>query len=461
MSETRLEKDSLGEVEVPASALYGVQTYRATQNFPISGRQAYPVFIRAYILIKKAAALAHLQLENIEPEIGNNIIKAADEILAGKFIDQFVVDVFQAGAGTSFNMNCNEVLANRALELMGKPRGDYKTISPNDHVNKAQSTNDTFPTAMRVASLLSLRKLGPAVEGLAAALREKSEKFKDVIKSGRTHLQDAVPVKLGQEFGGYAATLERALENIRKAAVDCEEMPLGGNALGTGINAPKEYRKTVIVKLSEVTGLNLRLPKDNFEAINSLLPVANLSAALKGLAVELTRIANDLRLLSSGPTTGLAEITLPAVQPGSSIMPGKVNPVMAECLNMIAYQVIGNDTTVTLAAQAGQMDLNVMMPVMILNVLESMDILQNYLPVFTEKCIRGITVDRERCRNYFESSVAMATLLNPYIGYLNAAEVAKEAQKRGVPVPQIIRERKLLTEEQIADILDPDKVTNS
>jgi aspartate ammonia-lyase len=461
MSATRLEKDSLGEVQVPASTLYGVQTYRATQNFPISGRHAYPVFIKAFILIKKAAALAHLELENIDTEIGKNIIAAADEILAGKYIDQFVVDVFQAGAGTSFNMNCNEVLANRALELMGKPRGDYKSISPNDHVNKAQSTNDTFPTAMRVASLLSLKELDAAVGGLAAALREKGAEFMDVIKSGRTHLQDAVPVKLGQEFNAYAASLERALENIRKAAVDCEEMPLGGNALGTGINAPKEYRKNVVNKLSEVTGLNLRLPKDNFEAINSLLPIAILSGALKGLAIELTRIANDLRLLSSGPTTGLAEITLPAVQPGSSIMPGKVNPVMAECLNMVAYQVIGNDTTVTLAAQAGQMDLNVMMPVMILNVLESMDILKNYLPIFTEKCIKGITVDRERCRHYFESSVAMATLLNPYIGYLNAAEVAKEAQKRGVPVPQIIRERKLLTEEQIADILDPDKVTGN
>jgi aspartate ammonia-lyase len=455
----RVEKDSLGEMEVPREAYYGIQTLRALGNFPVSGLKEHPVFVRGYVFIKKAAALTNMEQGALDEEKGRAIVAACDEVLSGRLMDQFVVDVFQAGAGTSFNMNVNEVLANRALELLGKPKGDYAALSPNDHVNMAQSTNDTFPTAIHVSSLMLLKELNPAIQGLIDALKEKGVEFAQVIKSGRTHLQDAVPVTLGQEFDAWAAALGRALSFMEDAERQLQELALGGTAVGTGLNIRPGYRKAVIIKLSELTGLPLVPAPDAREAMQSRIAAAGLSSSLKLLALELIRIANDLRLLSSGPTTGINEINLPPVQPGSSIMPGKVNPVMAECLNMVAFQVVGNDLTVSMAAQAGQYELNVMMPVMAHNILSSMEILKNFLPLFTRKCITGITANADRCGEYFENSPALATILNPYIGYLKAAEVSKEAVRRGVTIRQIILEKGLLDEKTLNRILDPSSIT--
>ncbi|NOY53007.1 MAG: aspartate ammonia-lyase [Deltaproteobacteria bacterium] len=455
----REEKDSLGSRELPAEAYYGIQTSRALENFPVSGLKAHPFFVRAYVLIKKAAAGTHETLSLLDAETAHAVITAADEVLSGRFADQFVVDVFQAGAGTSFNMNVNEVLANRALEILGDRKGNYQRVSPNDHVNKSQSTNDTFPTAMHIASVMLLRELLPTLSGLARALREKGDEFAGIIKSGRTHLQDAVPVTLGQEFTAYAKAVEKAADRLQRNEEALRELSIGGSATGTGLNVPAGYREGMIRRLSELTGIPFRPAEDLREAMQSRSAMTSLSSTLRNLAVELTRIANDLRLLSSGPRTGLAEIRLPAVQPGSSIMPGKVNPVMAECLNMICYQVIGHDHVVTMAAQAGQMELNVMMPVMIHNLLSSMEILKNYLPLFTEKCVEGITANPERCRAYFEGSVGLATILNTHIGYLAAAELAKESEKTGVSVRELILKKNLLSAEELDRILDPDRIT--
>ncbi len=455
----RIEKDSLGEKEVPREAYYGIQTRRALENFPVSGIREHPFFIRSYVLIKKAAALTNMELEALDEEKGRAIVSACDEVLSGKFMDQFVVDVFQAGAGTSFNMNVNEVLANRALELMGHSKGEHGFLSPNDQVNMGQSTNDTFPTAIHISTLFQHRELEPALQGLIDALRGKGIEFSKVIKSGRTHLQDAVPVTLGQEFDAWAAALEKALLHLNESSSQLNEVALGGTAVGTGLNTSPGYREAVIARLSEFTGLPLRPAPDAREAMQSRLATAAFSGALKALALELIRIANDLRLLSSGPTTGINEINLPAVQPGSSIMPGKVNPVMAECLNMIAFQVMGNDLTVSMAVQGGQYELNVMMPVIAYNILFSMEILKNFLPLFTGKCIEGITANTERCREYFENSPALATILNPYIGYLKAAEVSKEAVERGVTIRQIILEKGLRDVKTLESILDPSSIT--
>ncbi len=455
----RKEKDSLGSKEVPAEACYGVQTVRAVENFPVSGQRAHPHFVKAYVLIKKASALTHASLSLLDSEIADAVIAAADEVLSGQLSDQFVVDVFQAGAGTSFNMNVNEVLANRALEILGDAKGNYQRVSPNDHVNKSQSTNDTFPTAMHIAAVMLLHELLPALSGLARAMREKSREFSGIIKSGRTHLQDAVPVTLGQEFAAYAKAIEKAEVRLEESESALRELPIGGSATGTGLNVPEDYPAEMIRRLTALTGIPFRAAEDLREAMQSRSAVTALSSALRNLAVELTRIANDFRLLSSGPRTGLAEIRLPAVQPGSSIMPGKVNPVMAECLNMICYQVMGHDLVVTLASQAGQMELNVMMPVMIHNLLSAMEILKNYLPVFTKKCVEGITANPERCRDYFEGSVGLATILNTHIGYLAAAELAKESEKTGRSVRDLILKKGLLTAEELDRILDPDRIT--
>ncbi|MDX1763862.1 MAG: aspartate ammonia-lyase, partial [bacterium] len=356
---SRIEKDSLGAKKIPADAYYGIQTARAVENFPVSGIGAHPLLVRAYVLIKRAAALTHEELGVLDKAITQPIAAAADEVLAGELADQFVVDVFQAGAGTSFNMNVNEVLANRALEIMGKKRGDYRRISPNDHVNCSQSTNDTFPTAMHLSALLLLDELLPVLHGLAKTFSEKGVEFNGIIKSGRTHLQDAVPVTLGQEFTAYGLTVERGTAALKVARERLEELAIGGSAVGTALNVPEGYRAGVIARLNEMTGLSLRGALDLREAMQCRAAVTGLSATLRTLSLDLIRIANDLRLLSSGPRTGLAEIKLPAVQPGSSIMPGKVNPVMAECLNMVCFQVVGNDLTISMAAQAGQMELNV------------------------------------------------------------------------------------------------------
>jgi len=445
----RIERDSLGEVRVPASAYYGVQTARAIENFPISGERPHPLLVRAYALIKKAAARAHREMGNLEPEKADAIIRAADEIARGALADHFVVDTYQAGAGTSTNMNVNEVIANRALELLGRSRGDYAAISPNDHVNRGQSTNDTFPTAVHLASLFALPPIYEAADELAGALDRKGEEFHDIVKSGRTHLQDAMPIRLGQEFRAYASAIRRARRGIARASEDLYEVALGGTAVGTGTNTPPGFRRLAVSILAEETKLPLRPASDPFEAIESRYASAHISGALRDLALELARIANDLRLLASGPTTGFAEIELPAVQPGSSIMPGKVNPVIPECVNMICFQAIGNDVAVVQAVAAGQLELNVMMPVIAATFLKTAGILSNGMQILARRCVAGIRADPERCRAYLEKNPSLATLLNPAIGYLRAAEVAKEALARGAAVRDIVREKGFLPPEEI------------
>jgi aspartate ammonia-lyase len=454
----RIERDTLGEVAVPDDALYGAQTQRAVENYPISGLREHPVFIRAFLYLKKAAALTNQELGAFDETLALAVAAACDDVLGNedKYRSQFVVDVFQAGAGTSFNMNCNEVIANLANLKLGGKLGEYKPIHPNDHVNMSQSTNDVFPTAIRLATLLLLQQLLPALDDLAEALEEKGRQFHDVIKSGRTHLQDAVPVTLGQEFAAYGAAMRRSIRLLREAANEVRILGIGGTATGTGINTPIGYRFTVVKYLRDFTGLPLEAADDLREAMQSQLPVVAVSAALRNLALELTRITNDLRLLSSGPQTGLAEVILPAVQPGSSIMPGKVNPSLLECMNQVLFHIIGADTAVAYASQAGQLELNVMMPLMAFEITFSIEILKNFLPVFVEKCVRGIEADRARCQAYYISSPSLATALNPIIGYAAAAEIAKESAKTGKPIPELLREKKLLADEQIREIFTPE-----
>jgi aspartate ammonia-lyase len=457
---TRIETDPLGQKAIPETAYYGIQTLRATENFPVSGIKAPLHFIKAYVLVKKAAALANAEVDWLNQKTGKAIVQACDEVLAGKLLDQFVVDVFQAGAGTSFNMNVNEVLANRALEILGKAKGDYKTVNPNDHVNMAQSTNDTFPTAMHVAVLMALQPLLKELDSLAEAFEKLGKKHSKTVKSGRTHLQDAVPVTIGQEFSAYASALRNAAGQLKERQKNLYELALGGTAAGTGANAHPRYKKLAIAELQKMTGFPLKPAKNTFEALQSCRPVQTVSSALKELALELIRVANDLRLLSSGPTTGLAEIALPPVQPGSSIMPGKVNPVMAECLDMVAFQVVGNDLTVSFAVQAGQLDLNVMTPVIMYNMLFSIELLTNYLPVFRKKCVEGIAVDEKRCAEYLEKNPALATFLSPHIGYLEASKIAKQALEEGRSVKEIALEKGLLKPEELEKIFDPKRLLN-
>ena len=451
---TREERDSLGTFLVPADALYGVQTARAADNFPISGLRAWPALTEAMVTIKKAAAYANRDLGRLSSVKADVIIRAANEILAGKYRDQFVVDVYQAGAGTSFNMNANEVLANLANELLGLARGDYKAgVHPNDDVNMAQSTNDVFPTAMRLAGLTLATPLLCAVDRLAGALEEKGREFDGILKSGRTHLQDAVPIRLGQEFAAYGRTVRKASERIARAADSLAELGLGGTAAGTGLNAGPEYRVLVIGCLRELTGLPVRAGEDPVELMQSQAAIAEFSGTLRSLSLELIRIANDLRLYASGPRTGLGEIRLPPVQPGSSIMPGKVNPVMAEMLDMVCFQVLGCDTTIAYATQAGQLDLNVMMPVMAWNLLLAETILTNALNVFTDKCVAGITADAEQCQYFLDRSVGLATILNPAIGYSAAAEIARESVATGRSIRELVLERGLLTDEKMDELI--------
>ena len=456
---TRIEKDSLGEKEVPAEAYYGLQSVRAVENFPISGLRMHPRMVEAMVMVKKAAALVNAGLGLLKPEVSSAIAAAADEVLAGSLRDQFVVDVYQMGAGTSFNMNVNEVLANRAIELMGGQKGGYAIVHPNDHVNMAQSTNDVFPTAMRMAARLLLAELLPVLKDLKTALAEKAKEFDGILKSARTHLQDAVPIRLGQEFAAYAVTIGKCQERIAAAARSLEELGIGGSAAGTGLNTHPQYRARLVEHLCAWTKIEWRNAPDMREAMQSNLPIAEASSTLRLLALELTRICNDLRLLTSGPTTGFAEIVLPAVQPGSSIMPGKVNPSMAEMLNMVCFQVIGNDLTVSMAVQAGQLELNVMMPVMAYNLHQSIEILKNAIRVFIGRCVLGIVADAGRCRRYAESSMGLATALNISIGYVRAAEVVKRAVREQKTIIDVVREEKLLTEAQIAQILAPVKLT--
>ncbi len=456
----RTETDTLGKVRVPAGAYWGAQTQRAIENFPVSGRRPDPALVRAYVTVKLAAARANCDLCKYTTKASAPIEQACQEVLKqGRLTDQWVVDPLQAGAGTSLNMNTNEVLANRANEILGEPFGSYRHIHPNDHVNMSQSTNDTFPTAMYVAVLLEGTALAAVLDDVAGGLAEKARAFDGIVKSGRTHLQDAVPVRLGQEFAAYAAAVHRAAGNLRHALDACREMPLGGSATGTGLNTHERYAERAVAHLAEIAKEDLRPAADLRHAMQSMAPAAGVSAALRNLALELTRIASDLRLLSSGPRTGLAEIRLPAVQPGSSIMPGKVNPSILECLNMVAMQTIGNDAAVAAAVAGGQMELNVFMPLIAHNLLESIAIMKNFLPVVLERCIRGIEADARRCRHYFESSVGLATLLNQHIGYAKAAEVAKESVATGKTVRDLILEKGLMTEAALDAALDPKRVT--
>jgi aspartate ammonia-lyase len=456
---TRIEKDTLGEMEVPAEAYYGAQTARAVHNFPISGLKPHPAFCRAVVVIKKAAARANMATGRLAPEIGNAIVAAADEALAGRFDDQFVVDPFQAGAGTSHNMNVNEVLANRALEILGRKRGDFSLLHPNDHVNMAQSTNDVIPTAIRLASLERLDPLLEALEGLEKALTAKEREFDHVLKSGRTHLQDAVPIRLGQEFGAYGEAVRKNREGLEACIPVLVELGIGGTAVGTGLNAEPAYLRLIVEELARVTGLPLTASPNLFEAMQNMDPFLALSSALRRSAVTVGRIANDLRLLSSGPRTGLDEIRLPAVQPGSSIMPGKINPSMAEMTNMVCFQVMGCDQAVMLAAQAGQLELNVMMPLIAWNLLFAMDLLTNGVARFTEACVAGITANEERCRGYLEASLGLVTVLAPYIGYNAAADVAKESMASGRSIREIVLSRGLMNEADLGAVMKPQHLT--
>ena len=456
---TRTEKDSLGSKEIPADVYYGIQTARAVENYPISGMRTHPTLIRAFGMVKQAAAEANLELGLIDEKQARAIIQAAQEVQQGKWDHAFVVDVFQAGAGVSFHMNSNEVIANRAIELLGAALGDYSVVHPNDHVNYGQSTNDVFPSGMRLATLLELEKLYPVLDALAAALEKKGKQFWEILKSGRTHMQDAVPMRLGQEFSAYAGAIRRATEDIRHSSELLRELGLGGSAVGTGINTHPDYREKVTAILARISGQELNPVDDMRYAMQSNLGMAAVSSSLRNLALEVIRISNDLRLLASGPNTGLAEINLPALQPGSSIMPGKINPVIPELAAMVSFQVMGNDLAVAMAVQAGQLELNVMMPTMSYSVLQSITILTNMLRQLTEKCIVGITANEKRNTFYAQSTVSLATALNPYIGYAKAAEIAKESVATGRSIIEIAREKKLLTEKQIEEILDPKRMT--
>jgi aspartate ammonia-lyase len=450
----RIEKDALGHKEIPKQAYYGVQTARAIENFPIGGWRAHPSFTWATVLIKKAAAQVNLQLKLISPPVAKAILKACDEILTGKFQDQFVVDVFQAGAGTSHNMNVNEVIANRANEILGRPRGAYDPVHPNDHVNRAQSTNDVIPTAIRLAALKELREFIPSLQTLIRSLRKKEKEFFRIIKSGRTHLQDATPLRLGQEFSAYTQCLENHSKRIESARKDLRWIGLGGTAVGTGINTHPEYRKKIAQALSHLTGEKIQPTPNFFEAMQSLAPLAHLSGTLRNLALDLIRMANDLRLLASGPRTGLAEIQLPPVQPGSSIMPGKVNPVMAEMLDMVCFFVIGLDTSVAFASQAGQLELNVMMPLVAYSLTWSISLLSNSMKVFSSRCVNGIKADEQRCRYYAENSVSIATALAVSMGYAKTSEVVKEAVKSGKTIREVLKEHHLLNDKEIDRVFD-------
>jgi aspartate ammonia-lyase len=459
MSDVRKEKDSLGFVEVPARAYYGAQTARAVENFPISGMRAHPQLIRALGMVKRAAAEANKDLGLVDAKRAEAIIAAAQEVIDGNWNSEFVVDVFQAGAGVSLHMNTNEAIANRAGELLGGKLGEYAHVHPNDHVNYGQSTNDVFPTSMRLATLLALDTLYPVLDSLAATFADKAKAFHNIMKSGRTHMQDAVPMRLGQEFAAYGLAVEKGKKFLVLASETLRELGLGGSAVGTGINTHPDYRVKAVANLSVISKQKLVPAEDMRWAMQSNACMADVSSALRGIALETVRISNDIRLLSSGPNTGFAEIYLPSLQPGSSIMPGKINPVIPELAAMVSFQVIGNDAAVAYAVQAGQLELNVMMPTMAYNVLQSITILGNMLRQFDEQCVRGITANDHRCQMYAQSTVSLATALNPYIGYAKAADIVKESVATGKSIIDIARERKQLSEKEIAEILDPVRMT--
>jgi aspartate ammonia-lyase len=456
---TRIERDPLGEVDVPAEAYYGAQTQRAVENFPISGMRAPADLVTATVLIKKAAAESNIALGRLKKETGAAIVRAADEILGGRLRDQFVVDVYQAGAGTSHNMNANEVLANRAAEILGGARGDYSRVHPNDHVNMGQSTNDVFPTATRLALILGEAPLVAAARDLTTSLERKAREFAEVLKVGRTHLQDAVPITLGQEFSGYAACIARGAEEVEHSSQQLHELNLGATAVGTGLNAGTDYAKLAIANLQRYTGIALRPAANLFRVTQSMGDVASYAGALRRLAIELAKLASDLRLLSMGPRAGLAEIGLPAVQPGSSIMPGKVNPSVPEMVNQVCFQVLGCDATVAAACEAGQLELNVMMPVIAWNAIHASTILREAMKVLRLRCVDGIAANPERCRELMDRSTAVATALSPYIGYAATAEIAKASVNTGRPIRELVLERGLMDARQLDEILSAEAMT--
>ncbi|WP_432361258.1 aspartate ammonia-lyase [Sporosarcina sp. UB5] len=455
----RIEKDFLGEKEVPDHAYYGIQTIRATENFPITKERMHPELIRAIGIVKKAAAISNVLVNDMPEDVGVAIVKAADEVIDGTLTDQFIVDPIQGGAGTSFNMNANEVIANRALELMGREKGDYSFISPNNHVNMSQSTNDAVPTAIKIATLQMVNELLETMELFVEELKAKEEEFDGVIKMGRTHLQDAVPIRLGQEFSAYRSVIERDIERIGRTRVNLSDINMGATAIGTGLNANARYIETVVEHLQENSGLPLKSADNLVDATQNTDAYTELSSALKICMINLSKMANDLRLMSSGPRAGLNELNLPARQPGSSIMPGKVNPVMAEVMNQIAFQVIGNDHTISLASEAGQFELNVMEPVLVYNLLQSLTVMNNGLEVFRKHCISGITANVTQMQDYVERSVGTITALTPYIGYEMSSKIALESFETGTPIKELCLRYNVLTLDELNRLLDPYQMT--
>ena len=456
----RIEKDFLGEKEIPKDAYYGIQTMRAVENFPITGYRIHPELIKSLGIVKKAAALANMEVGMLNKEIGQYILEACDEVISGKWNGQFIVDPIQGGAGTSINMNANEVIANRALELMGEEKGNYKVISPNSHINMSQSTNDSFPTATHIAVLNLLNQLLEATQTMQNAFSTKAKEFAGVIKMGRTHLQDAVPVLLGQEFEAYSRVITRDIDRISLSKQHLYEVNMGATAVGTGLNADPAYIAAVVRKLKEFSGLPLSGAAHLVDATQNTDCYTEVSSMLKVCMVNMSKIANDLRLMASGPRAGLFEIELPARQPGSSIMPGKVNPVMAEVVNQVAFQVIGNDLTISQASEAGQFELNVMEPVLFFNLIQSISIMTNVFKTFTEKCVLGIKANEKHLKQYVEQSVGIITAINPHIGYELAAQIAKEAIATGASVRELCLKSGALTAEQLDEILDPYEMTN-
>jgi aspartate ammonia-lyase len=460
ISQIRTEKDFLGSKEVPADAYYGIQTLRAVENFPITGYRIHEELIKAMAVVKKAAAIANMDIKRLYSGIGENIVKAADELIEGKWHDQIIVDPIQGGAGTSINMNINEVIANRALELMGQDKGNYSYCSPNTHVNMSQSTNDAFPTAIHIAVLNLMEKLLESMEIMHTGFKQKAKEFNHIIKMGRTHLQDAVPIRLGQEFEAYSRVIERDIKRIKQSRQHLYEVNMGATAVGTGLNAEPRYIEQVVKHIKEISGLELTGADHLVDATQNTDAYTEVSGALKVCMINMSKIANDLRLMASGPRAGLGEITLPARQPGSSIMPGKVNPVLPELINQVAFQVIGNDQTICLASEAGQLELNVMEPVLVFNLLQSISIMSNAFRTFTEHCLKGIKANEERLKEYVEKSAGVITAVNPHIGYEVASRIAREAILNGVPVRELCLRYDVLTEEELNLILDPYEMTN-
>ena len=454
MLKYRSDSDSLGSVKIPSDAYYGPFTARAIKQYNVTGQTAHPNLVKSFIMIKRSAAIANMKTNAISKKQGTVIVNVCDKILAGKYQDQFVVDMINSGAGTAFNMNTNEVIANIALKVLGKRQGQYQFLHPNDHVNMSQSSNDTYPTAMHMAILFSLKELLPIIDKLINALDKKAKKFSKYKKIGRTHLMDALPVTLGSEFASYVTSLSEARNQIAASQNHLQKIALGGTAVGTGANTPKGYRKSVIVELGKISKLSLQPQKDMQYALQSKFPIANSSSALKNFAIELGKISNDIRLMASGPVAGISEIGIPAVHAGSSIMPGKVNPSLAECMNMICFSIIGNDTTISFAANAGQFELNVMLPVMLKAFLDSTDMLTNFLPIFSANLIDGLTANQSKLRENIENSPVIVTLLTPKIGYLKSAELFKESLKTGKTIRELVISKKLLTNKEVNSLLD-------